>query len=81
MTDAEREAHIKSCGLLLIKAHREGDVEGARKWLQLQNEAIAGRSPRQVALMEDCYFASMGDQAREAAMKGTAESSTGSDAL
>ncbi|NDZ11511.1 hypothetical protein C7T35_01300 [Variovorax sp. WS11] len=71
MTDEEREAHIKSCGLLLLKAHREGDVEGAKHWLALQNEAIKARTPRQVARMEGCYFAEQGDLARQAAEGGT----------
>jgi len=67
VTDEEREAHIKSCGLLLLKAHREGDLEAAKRWLALQTEAIKARSPRQIARMEGCYFAEQGDLAREAA--------------
>lgn len=64
LSDAEREAHIKDCGLHLIKAYREGDTAGARYWLQLQNEAIKARSPRQVALMEGCFFLDDADKAR-----------------
>lgn len=67
MTDEEREEHIKSCGLLLLKAHREGDIEGAKRWLELQNEAVKARTPRQIARMEGCYFAEEGDRARQAA--------------
>ncbi|KWT89326.1 MULTISPECIES: hypothetical protein [unclassified Variovorax] len=66
MTDQEREEHIKSCGLLLLKAHREGDVEGAKYWLALQNEAIKARTPRQIARMEGCYFVEQGDLAKQA---------------
>ena len=72
MTDAEREAHIKSCGLLMLKAHHEGDAAGARHWLELQNEAIRARTPRQIARMEDCYFADEGDKARAAAERRAA---------
>jgi hypothetical protein len=64
MNDREREAHIKSCGLLMMKAHREGDTAGAREWLRLQTEAINARTPRQIALMEGCYFCETGEEAR-----------------
>lgn len=67
MTDEEREAHIKRCGLLLIRAHREGDTEGAKRWLAQQTEAIKARTPRQIARMEGCYFAEQGDQSRRIA--------------
>lgn len=56
MNDLEREAHIKSCGLLMIKAYREGDRDGAQHWLRLQNEAIKERSPAFVAKLEGCFF-------------------------
>lgn len=71
MNDNEREVHIKSCGQLLLKAHAAGDIEGARRWLRLQNEAIKARSPQMVAQLEDCYFCDMGDLARiEALARG-----------
>ena len=69
MTDQEREAHIKSCGLLMMKAHREGDVAGAREWLRLQTQAINDRTPEQIARMEGCYFVEQGQQARDAAQE------------
>ncbi|MDQ0082908.1 hypothetical protein J2W35_003267 [Variovorax boronicumulans] len=69
MTDAEREAHIVDCGRLMKKAYDEGDMAGARRWLDLQNDAIRARTPRQVARMEGCYFAQQGDLARQRALQ------------
>jgi hypothetical protein len=69
MTDAEREAHIVDCGLLMQKAYEEGDVAAARRWLDLQNDAIRSRTPRQVARMEGCYFALQGDLARAESLR------------
>lgn len=69
MTDAEREAHIVDCGRLMQKAYEEGDPAAARRWLELQNEAIRARTPRQVARMEGCYFAQQGDLTRAAALR------------
>lgn len=67
ITDQEREEHIAACGRLMLKAHAEGDHASARKWLELQNEAIAMRSPAQVAHMEQDYFGYEGEKARQAA--------------
>lgn len=67
MSDQEREEHIAACGRRMVKAHNEGDTAAARQWLKLQNEAIAMRSPQQVARMEACYFAAEGDRTRQAA--------------
>lgn len=72
MTDAEREAHIADCGRLMQKAYGEGDHAGARRWLELQAEAIRARTPRQVARMEGCYFAQQGDLVRAAALRRAA---------
>lgn len=69
MTDSEREAHIADCGRLMKKAYDEGDHAGARRWLELQNEAIRARTPRQVARMEGCYFAQQGDLARQRSLQ------------
>ena len=69
MTDAEREAHIVDCGRLMQKAYGEGDPAAARRWLELQNEAIRARTPRQVARMEGCYFAQQGDLARAESLR------------
>jgi hypothetical protein len=71
MNDQEREAHIVDCGTLMLKAMEEGDRTGAKRWLKLQNEAVLGRSPAQVAKLEACYFASDGDKARQAAQGAT----------
>jgi hypothetical protein len=68
-TDAEREAHIADCGRLMQKAYSEGDPAAARRWLEMQNEAIRARTPRQVARMEGCYFAQQGDLARADALR------------
>lgn len=64
MTDAEREAHIADCGRLMLEAMAANNREEAEGWLQAQNQAIASRSPAQVARMEaerglqyePCYF-------------------------
>jgi hypothetical protein len=69
MTDAEREAHIADCGRLMQKAYSEGDPAAARRWLEMQNEAIRARTPRQVARMEGCYFAQQGDLARAESLR------------
>jgi hypothetical protein len=69
MNDQEREAHIADCGRLFIKAHSEGDMVAARRWLELQAEAVKARTPQQVARMESCYFAAEGDRSRTAAME------------
>lgn len=69
MTDAEREVHIADCGRLMQKAYDEGDHAAARRWLELEIEAIRARTPRQVARMEGCYFARQGDLARAAALR------------
>lgn len=66
MTDAEREAHIVDCGLLMQKAYAEGDHVGARRWLELQAEAIRARTPAQVARMEANHFTAHGGQRRAA---------------
>ena len=72
LTDEERELHIEALGRLMMKAHREGDLVQSRQWLELQKEAINGRSPAQVARMETCYFAEQGDKARQAALARSA---------
>lgn len=69
MTDAEREAHIADCGRLMQKAYDEGDYAAARRWLELETEAIRARTARQVARMEGCYFAQQGDLARAEALR------------
>lgn len=69
MSDDERERHIKDCGLLMLKAHAEGDFAARDRWLAMQNEAIRNRSPEMVARLEDCYFAGEGDKARRAAQR------------
>ena len=64
LTDAEREAHIHDCGRLMLEAMAEGRRCDAESWLQAQSDAIASRSPAQVAMMESrrgllpdpCYF-------------------------
>ena len=66
MTDAELERHIKDCGQHMVVAYAQGDRPAALKWMQLQAEAIAGRSPAQVAQMESCYFAERGASDRAA---------------
>lgn len=77
MGDAEREAHIKSCGDLMQKAMDDGNREEAMNWLQAQNQAIAMRSPAQVERMEierglrgeSCYFVTMGELAHPAILR------------
>lgn len=72
MNDLEREAHIKSCGLLMMKTYREGDRDAAQQWLRLQNEAIRQRSPAYVAKLEGCFFVEQGERARRAAQERAA---------
>lgn len=52
MSDEEREQHIADCGRLMLEAMAAGNREEAEGWLQAQNQAIAARSPEQVARME-----------------------------
>lgn len=63
MTDAELESHITDLGLLIEKAYADGDRAAARAWAAARADAIAARSPEQVARMEEerglgpsCYF-------------------------
>lgn len=64
LTDAELEAHIADCGRLFLKAHTEGDMALARRWLAEQTKAVQSRSPAAVARLEDCYFSAEGERAR-----------------
>ena len=66
MTDAELEQHIKDCGDHMRRSYAEGNRQAAEQWLQLQNLAIASRSPAQVAQMESCYFSNRGAADRAA---------------
>ena len=50
--DAEREYHIKHLGDLMLQAYADGDRKAAAQWLQLQEEAIAGRTPGQILKLE-----------------------------
>jgi hypothetical protein len=74
VTDAELESHIVSCGHLMEQAYAEGNREAAQNWLQAQNAAIRGRSPKQIALMEQraglapCFFTEAGNAACERIM-------------
>ena len=52
MDEAELEAHIKSCGQLMVDEHTAGNREAALGWLQAQQEAIRARRPEVVARME-----------------------------
>jgi hypothetical protein len=59
MSDQEREAHIKACGVLMEDAmqryYETGDFGHrgeADRWRLLMQEAIKGRSPEQVKRME-----------------------------
>ena len=63
--DQINEQYILDCGKSMLAAHRRGDLDAARKWLSLQNEAIKARSATQVQHMEACYFLTQGDLARE----------------
>lgn len=50
--DAEREYLIREYGQNMLDAYACGDRKAAAQWLQLQEEAIAGRSPGQVLKLE-----------------------------
>ena len=63
--DQLNEQYITDCGKAMLAAHGRGDVQAAREWLRLQNEAIKARSAAQVKHMEACYFLTQGDLARE----------------
>ena len=63
--DQLNEQYITDCGKAMLAAHGRGDVQAARDWLRLQNEAIKARSGAQVQHMEACYFLTQGDLARE----------------
>lgn len=59
VSDAERELHIQSCGVLMEIAMRRWCETGdfsfrgeADRWKLLMQEAIKSRSPAQVAKME-----------------------------
>jgi hypothetical protein len=52
MTDEELELHIQDCGRHMLEAMAQGRRQDAEEWLQAQNDAIASRSPAQVARME-----------------------------
>ena len=71
MDDRELEAHIVDCGEHMLRAYAEGNRLAAAQWLALQNEAIASRSPEQVARMESCFFSERGASDR-AALKARA---------
>jgi hypothetical protein len=67
MSDADLDAYIVECGEHFLKAHAEGDMAGAQKWLDLEVEAARSRSPEQVRRMEEDYFSYEGELARRAA--------------
>jgi len=59
LSDTEREAHIKDCGRLMQEAIQRYEQSGnfhyradADAWRILMERAIKGRSPEQVARME-----------------------------
>lgn len=64
--DAEREHLIREYGQNMLDAYACGDRKAAKQWLRLQEEAIAGRSPGQVARMEADYFGERGAADRKA---------------
>lgn len=66
--DQVRENFIAECGRQINVAYRAGDHKTARRWLDLQTQAVKARSPAQVARMERCYFSEEGVRARHAAM-------------
>lgn len=51
MTDAERELFIKDCAKQMEQCMKSGNREAAMGWLQAQRQAIAARSPEQLALL------------------------------
>lgn len=65
--DHMRELHIAECGRRINAAYRAGNHTDARRWLDLQTQAVKARSPEQVARMEREYFSEEGEQARIAA--------------
>ena len=64
-SDQINEQYILDCGKSMLAAHGRGDLDAARKWLRLQNEAIKARSKTQVQTMESCFFLTAGEAARE----------------
>lgn len=64
--DQEREFHIRDLGELMLQAYADGDHKAAADWLRLQEEAIASRTPGQVARMEADYFGECGERDRKA---------------
>ena len=53
MTDEQREALIADYGQNMLAAHARGDIEQAKRWLDLEYQAIKQRSPEQKARMAE----------------------------
>lgn len=75
MTPAQLDQHIASLGMGLADAHSQGDIAGARDFLDQMHKAIRSRTPEHQAAMEarimaridadPCYFCAMGELHRE----------------
>jgi len=64
--DQEREYLIQEYGQNMLNAYAAGDRLTAGQWMELQAEAIKGRSAGQVARMEADYFGECGERDRKA---------------
>lgn len=56
--EQELEAHIASCGHLMVSEYEAGNRESAENWLQAMYEAIRARP--QVVATDSCYFDACG---------------------